>query len=265
MDQFTKWLSGELSTEEEVLSRGVVKVTLRLQGDDPNLLSSILDSYVSQYVDYRRSLEPEGKENAGGVTQSSVTVEPNEPPVPDATYKELQRLDADQHSYKAALQLIDSDKGVFRGFIPDDQMLGMSLLSRIQQRIIRLQINKQALFVSYYPESTEIRRVDEEIQDLRNDLREFLTELVRFSEKRREILLAQAGTSEVRVATAPKTDTQSDAVFVPRSPDTGALFMSGDGISVFWQKTSITRKPFLLRAKQYIKRIATKPWGPPLT
>ena len=159
IDQFTKWLSEELSTEEEVLSRGVVKVTLRLQGDDPNLLSSILTSYVSQYVDYRRSLEPERKENTADVALNPPSVETHESAVPDATYRELQRLDADQQSYKVALQLIDSDKGVFRGFIPDDQMLGMSLLSRLQQRIIRLQINKQALFVSFYPESTEIRRV----------------------------------------------------------------------------------------------------------
>ena len=192
-------------------------------------------------------------------------VEAHESAVPEAPYRELQKLDADQQSYKVALQLIDSDKGVFRGFIPDAQMLGMSLLSRLQERIIRLQIHKEALFVSYYPESREIRRSDEEIRDLRNDLREFLAEMVRFSQKRKEILLAQTRAAGVQMAKAPKIDTPPNALCGPQPPDTGALFVSSDGISVFWQKTSITRKPFLVRAKEYIKRMATKPWGTPKT
>jgi hypothetical protein len=263
--QFTKWLSEGLSTEEEILSRGLVKVTLRLQGDDPNLLSSILTSYVSQYLDYRRSLEPEKKENTADAVLNPPSVETHESAVPEAPDKELQKLDADQQSYKVALQLIDSDKGVFRGFIPDEQILGMSLLSRLQDRIIRLQIHKEALFVSFYPESREIRRSDEEIRDLRNDLREFLAEMVRFSQKRKEILLAQTRAAGVQMAKAPKIDTPPTALCGPQPPDTGALFVSSDGISVFWQKSSITRKPFLLRAKQYIKGMATKPWGTPKT
>jgi len=265
LDQFTKWLSEWLSVEAEELSPGLVKVTLRLQGDDTDFLSSVLSSYVLQYVNYRRSLEPERKEDAGGVTQNPATVEKHESAAPDATFRELQRLEADQQSYKVALQLIDGDKGVFSGFIPDEQMLGMSLLSRFQERIVRLQINKQALFVRYYPESAEIRRCDEEIQDLRNDLREFLEELVRFSQKRREILLAQTRATDTQMVRASKIDTQSDAVVGPRPPDTGALFLSSDGISIFWQKPSLARKPFLLRARQYIKRIATKLSGRHLT
>ena len=136
----------------------------------------------------------------------------------------MQRLDADEQSYQAALHLIDSDKGVFRGFIPDDQMLKMSLLSRFQQRILRLQINKEALFVNYYPESTEIKRVDEEITELRHDLRGFLVELVRFSEKRREILLAQTKTAtDVQMAKAPKIGSPFEEVRGPLPPpDTGA-------------------------------------------
>ena len=255
LDQFRNWLSEKLSAEVEELSPGLVKLTLRLQGDDTDFLSSVLSSYVSQYVNYRRSLEPERKEDTGAVTQNPATVETRESAVPDATYRELQRLDVDQQSYKLALQLIDSYKGVFRGFIPDDQMLGMSLLSRLQQRIILLQLNKEALFVRYYPASPEIRRVDEEIQGLQNDLREFLEEVVRFSQKRREILLAQTRrATDAQIARASKTDTPSPKVLSgPQPPDSGALFVSSDGILVFWQEPSITRKPLSFESEEIHK------------
>ena len=65
--------------------------------------------------------------------------------------------------------------------------------------------------------------------------------------------MAQTRATDTQMVRASKIDTQSVAVVGPRPPDTGALFVSSDGISIFWQKPSLARKPFLLRARQYIK------------
>ncbi len=253
-DQFRTWLSEELSSEAEV-SPGIVKATLRLRGDNPDFLSSVLTSYVSQYLDYRRSMEPVKKDPeraAAPVSQASRQESAANDPIP----RELERLQRDQQTAENALTLIESGKGVFSGFIPEGNIFGTPVPAQLQNRIVRLEMDKKALLVKYTPESREIRGIDQEIQGLRSDLRAFIVELLRLSEARRATLLARKAASlDVRTERAADAHTSPKEVACPQL-DIGALFVSSDGTCVFWQRPSVARKPLLVRTREYMRRLA---------
>jgi hypothetical protein len=253
-EQFRKWLSEGLSREVEV-SPGMARVALRLRGDDPDFLVSVLTSYVSEYIDYRRSLE------AGEKNTQATTATPDRKPSPegikaDPVSEELLRLDSDQKTYENALRLIDTKKGAFAGFIPDN-IRGISFLSRLQNRIVQMEINKTALLAKYTPEAREIRAIDEEIQDLRNELRAAIAELVKFSENRRGILLAVKANSNSSVAKTSEPEIRSRGLASNQAPDIGAAFIAGDGMCVFWQRPFITRKPLPLRLREYKDKLSS--------
>jgi hypothetical protein len=253
-DQFRTWLSEELSSQAEV-SPGIVKATLRLRGDNPDFLSSVLTSYVSQYLDYRRSMEPVKKDTerpAEPVAHAPRQESLADDPIP----RELERLQRDQQIAESALTLIDSGQGVFSGFIPEGNLFGTPVPAQLQNRIVRLEMDKKALLVKYTPESREVRGIDQEIQGLRSDLRAFIVELLRLSEARRTTLLARkAASPDVRTEIPTETHTSSKAVACPQL-DIGALFVSSDGTCIFWQRPSVAKKPLLVRTREYVRRLA---------
>jgi len=253
VENFTKWLSEGLSRDVEV-SPGMARIALRLRGDDPDFLVSVLTAYVSEYIDYRKSLETSEKDTrfTGPAPDEKL---PREVVKPDPVSEELQRLDSDQKTFENALRLINSEKGGLVGFIPYDNIRGMSFLSRLQNRIVQMEINKAALLAKYTPAAKEIRAVDREIQDLRDELRAAIEQLVKFSETRREILLAEKAGSRGPEPEASYPDTRSRDRASKQLSDIGAVLVAGDGMCVFWQRPFITRKPLPLRMREYKNKI----------
>jgi len=253
VDNFTKWLSEGLSSEVEV-APGMARVALRLRGDDPDFLVSVLTAYVSEYIDYRKSLETGEKD-----TRSTAPAPDEKPPrkvvKPDPISEELQRLGSDQKTYENALRLIDTEKGAFAGFVPYENIRGMPFLSRLQNRIVQMEINKAALLAKYTPAAREIRVVEREIQDLRDELRAAIAELVKFSETRRQILLAEKAGSNSPVPEPSFPDTRSRDLASKQLSNSGAVFVAGDGMCVFWQRPFIAKKPLPLRMREYKNKV----------
>jgi hypothetical protein len=103
----------------------------------------------------------------------------------------LQKIELQLRECELVLQLLDSGKGVFSGFVPDNNVTGISSLVRFQERIVQLEINKRALAVRFTPSSQEIQAIDVEIQGIKSAMRECVAANIRFFQKGRERLLAE--------------------------------------------------------------------------
>jgi len=116
------------------------------------------------------------------------------PPVmgsPESISRRLQKIELQLRECELVLQLLDSGKGVFSGFVPDNNITGISSLLRFQERIVQLEINKRALAVRFTPGSKELQAIDVEIQGVKTAMRECVAANLRFFQKGREQLLAQ--------------------------------------------------------------------------
>lgn len=189
-DQLEKWLVKRTSLSSEI-SPGMAKVAVQLRGDDPAFLGSVLDAYVCRYVDFRRTLEAESRKR---LQQAQLDARhSSETQSTEAISNQLQKIEFQERGSKLVLQLIDSGKGVFSGFVPDQSLTGVPSLTHFQDKIVQLEIKKRALATQYMPGSREIVVIDLEIQGVRSAMRECLVEHIQFLKKEREQLLAQKG------------------------------------------------------------------------
>jgi hypothetical protein len=250
-DDLEKWLCKKTYLSSEV-SGGMAKVALHLRGDDPAFLSSVLDAYVCRYVDYRRTLEAVSwNQEAGRHEQHSADTKSAE-----AISAQLQKIEFQQRGSKLALQLLDSGKGVFSGFVPDQSLTGVPSLTHFQDRIVQLEIKKRALATQYMPGSREIVVIDLEIQGVRSAMRECLAEHLQFLNKEREQLLAQKaeshhnGIPEVGSDQAPIKErcgiqpSRGDSWLVPR-----------DGLYVLRETPVIAQRPLLARTGHFANKL----------
>ena len=244
-DDLEKWLFKKTCLSSEI-SGGMAKVALHLRGDDPAFLSSVLDAYVCRYVEYRRTLEAVSwNQEAGRHEQHSAETKSAE-----AISTQLQKIEFQQRGSKLALQLIDSGKGVFSGFVPDQSLTGVPSLTHFQDKIVQLEIKKRALATQYMPGSREIAVVDLEIQGVRSAIRECLAEHLQFLNKQREQLLAQKaephhnGVPMVGPDQVPIKErcgiqpSRGDSWLVPR-----------DGLYVLRETPVIAQRPLLARTR----------------
>jgi hypothetical protein len=258
-DDLEKWLSKKTCLSSEV-SGGMAKVALHLRGDDPAFLSSVLDAYVCRYVDYSRTLEAVSwNQEAGRHEQNSAETIPVE-----AISAQLQKIEFQQRGSKLALQLIDSGKGVFSGFVPDQSLTGVPSLTHFQDKIVQLEIKKRSLAAQYMPGSREIVVIDLEIQGVRSAMRECLAEHLQFLNKEREQLLAQRDKTNYNGIPAVGRDqvpikgrcgiqsSRGDSWLVPR-----------DGLYVLRETPVIVQRPLLDRtghiANKLISHLAPLP------
>jgi len=109
----------------------------------------------------------------------------------EAIAQRLQKIELQLRECELILQLLDSRKGVFGGFVPDNNITGISSLANFQEKIVQLEIDKRALGVRFTPNSREIRAIDIEIQGIKSAMRECIEANLRFFQKGRERLLAQ--------------------------------------------------------------------------
>jgi hypothetical protein len=110
--------------------------------------------------------------------------------------RRLQEIELRLRECQLIIQLLDSGKGAFSGFVPENNITGISSLARFQEKIVQLEINKQALAVRFAPTSKEIQAIDQEIQGVKAAMRECVEANLRFFQKGREQLLDRKGTAE---------------------------------------------------------------------
>ena len=110
--------------------------------------------------------------------------------------RRLQEIELRLRECELIIQLLDSGKGVFSGFVPENNITGISSLARFQEKIVQLEINKKALAVRFAPTSKEIQAIDLEIQGVKAAMRECVEANLRFFQKGREQLLDRKATAE---------------------------------------------------------------------
>ncbi len=250
-DDLEKWLFKKTCLSSEV-SGGMAKVALHLRGDDPAFLSSVLDAYICRYVDYRRTLEAESwNQQARRHEQHSAETKPAE-----AISAQLQKIEFQQQGSKLALQLIDSGKGVFSGFVPDQSLTGVPSLTHFQEKIVQLEIKKRALATQYMPGSRELVVVDLEIQGVRSAMRECLSEHLQFLNKEREQLLAQKDESHhngIPVVGPDQVPIKERCGI--QSPRGDSWLVPRDGLYVLRETPVIAQRPLLARPGHFANKL----------
>ena len=105
--------------------------------------------------------------------------------------RQLQLVDAQRQGYALALELMRGRPGAFSGFFPERAIPGLSYIKSFEARIVDLEMRKKALGVRFKPKSREIQLIDQEINGIRDAMKEYIGEQIVFLQKRRETLCAQ--------------------------------------------------------------------------
>ncbi|MBI4966390.1 MAG: hypothetical protein HY913_24130 [Desulfomonile tiedjei] len=253
------WLRKSMSVDSEI-SNGVAKVSLSLQGDEPDLLKAVMDAYISSYAEHRLTLEAQGARPAREEPRDQAGLDG--PSLTKAAFEQLQKIELQQHGCELVLKLIDQGKGVFSGFVPDGSMAGTPSLSQFQEKIVQLEIKKRALEVQFTPNAREVRAVDLEIQGVKRAMRECLVEHLEFLKKGKEQVLVQNELSAPKnVPTRgphPNGDNGS-----PRheSASSDSWILIRDGLYMLRDTPRIGKKPLLVRAGDF-KRSAVAYFSP---
>jgi len=259
---YVKWLAENLSMHPEI-SGGTAKVTLRLQGQEPELLKAVLDTYVQRYVDYRLSLDTQSNGRAEEPLPSSDPLAGTKGT--DPIIDRLADIELRERACKLAVKLIDSGKGVFSGFVPETNLMGLSSLAKFQDKIVQLEITKRALLVKFTPNSREIAALDSEIQGVRKAMREYLGEHLRFLKEGREDLMAQRREQQHKRGPVTGGGKASPAEFRGRLENGDAWFAVRDGLYMLRSRPVVTGKPLLVHAAQYKDRLMAYFSGSPVT
>jgi hypothetical protein len=260
-EDLEKWLAKRTYLTSNV-SEGMALVALRLRGDDPDLLSSVLDAYICRYVDYRRTVEAESRKQVRQTRRRESN--PADTNSTEAISAQVQKIDFQEQGSKLALQLIDSGRGVFSGFVPDQSLTGVPSLTHFQDKIIQLEIKKKALATQYMPGSREIVVVDLEIQGVRSAMRECLVEHLQFLQKEREQLIARRDGPDHYVSPLAGHDQVLDKARCGPQPTGGdSWLVPRDGLYVLREKPVIAQRPLLARTGHLANRLIAYLAPPP--
>ena len=244
--EFIKWLV-KASALETDNSSVPARITLKLTGKDPKFLKAVSENYIRSYVEFRRTIPAPVLSQVNSSSQiDGSTV----PPVLKTISERLQTFEIQEREYELALNLIDSGKSHFAGFIPKESMVEANSLAHFQQKIVQLELTKNSLLLKYAPESREVRTVEAEIQAARKAMRQCLVEQLRFVKHNRELLLTQKMelekglTAPVEMRPKPQHPDQSESA-AKRVVTTDAPVSLGNGLYLVWDKPALTEKPLL--------------------
>lgn len=249
---FIKWFLKSSSLDADG-SSVPARIALRLAGHDPAFLKAVSENYVRAYVDYRRTVQsPEAFDSKG---DSKIGHPNSEDSSVKAISERLKNFDIQEREYELALRLLDSGKSPFSGFIPKDSMVEPGSLVNFQQKIVQLEINKNSLLTRFAPESREVRSVEEEIQAVREGMRQCVIEQLRFVKQNKEMLVAQKSgpekvsseSAETKPSVAPPTAVKFGAV----NRD-NPIFIA-DGLYLLWDNVSVVDKPFSAKLGDFFK------------
>ena len=174
----------------------------------------------------------------------------------EAISAHLQKIEFQERGSKLALQLIDSGKGVFSGFVPDQSLTGVPSLTHFQDKIVQLEIKKRALATQYMPGSREIVVIDLEIQGVRSAMRECLAEHLQFLKKEREQLLAQkdeAYHNGIPMAGPDQAPIKERCGI--QSPPGDSWLVPRDGLYVLRETPVIAQRPLLARSGHFANKL----------
>jgi hypothetical protein len=136
---------------------------------------------------------------------------------------QLAKLDVQWKEYDLLLRLMASRRGVFRGFLPGARVPELSFLPAFQSKIVELEIKKKALAVRYKPRSREIRTVAQEIDGVREAMKDYVAEHLVFLKKRKETLLTRRAKLEGLLKTiGPNKKAETAPYLKKTSPDRAA-------------------------------------------
>ena len=175
----------------------------------------------------------------------------------EAISAHLQKIDFQERGSKLALQLIDSGKGVFSGFVPDQSLTGVPSLTHFQDKIVQLEIKKRALATQYMPGSREIVVVDLEIQGVRSAMRECLVEHLQFLQKEKEQLVGLGGNGPDHYGTplAGHDQVLHKAPCGPQPTGGDSWLVPRDGLYVLREKAVIAQRPLAPQTGHFANRL----------
>jgi len=244
--EFIKWFVKASSLEvDNAAAPG--RLTMKLTGKDPKFLKAVSENYVRSYVDFRRTIQPAAPAqdpNAPAVHENAA------PPVLNTLNDRLQIFDIQEREYELAVNLLDSGKSPFSGFLPRDHMVDANSLGHFQQKIVQLELAKNSLKLKYAPESREVRTLEAEIQAARKGMRQCIVEQLRFVKHNKELLLTQK--MELEKGLIAPSDVRPKPLQPPAAPvkqfvGTDAPVPLGNGLYLIWDYPSLTDKPLLSR------------------
>ncbi|MGC8906332.1 MAG: hypothetical protein ACP5M0_02700 [Desulfomonilaceae bacterium] len=255
--EFIKWFVKASSLETDS-SSVPARITLKLTGKDPKFLKTVSENYVRSYVEFRRTVP------TPAVMQASASNPPDHaaaPPALKTINERLQTFDIQEREYELALNLIDSGKSHFAGFIPKESMVEANSLAHFQQKIVQLELTKNSLSLKYAPESRELRTVEAEIQAARKAMRQCLVEQLRFVKHNKELLLTQKMELEkglVAPAEAkPQTPQAPQPAPVKQAVSADGPVPLGNGLYLIWDAPSLKEKPLLSKVGDAAGRLAS--------
>ncbi|AFM23657.1 hypothetical protein [Desulfomonile tiedjei] len=240
---YASWFNKNLSITQETFGpRASVKLTLK--GKDPEAVKQLLDTYVTQYADYRREIEAESKELAEPRSSEESVAVPNKEI--QMLMERLEALERQERNCALALTLIDSGRGVFSGFVSGNDLTGIPALAKFQEKIVELEISKKSLLVRFTPKSREVMAVDQEIKGIKSAMREYIEAHLHFLKRGRLELIAQRHDLEQKgepVRSREEDSTQKRHSRVNRDPR--FLFAMQDGTQVFREGPTKVKKAIL--------------------
>ncbi|MGP8284210.1 MAG: hypothetical protein ACLQT6_16040 [Desulfomonilaceae bacterium] len=244
--EFESWLSKSIAFEPDFNS-GQNRIALKLTGHDPSFLKGVLQDYVGSYVDLRHAIDSRSKEKVQTATQQSAENSAKEKSAQNMDER-LKKLDALKYEYKLALKLMESGSGSFAALSSDTNNGVSKTLSKFQDKIIQLEIERSSLETRYTPQSREIKSIDFQIQGVKGLMKQYLVEQIDYLKKDRDLLVAQKNelegkTTETQLSAEPKNLGKPAGMLA-----TGAKwYMLNDGLSVITESPFITSKPFLAK------------------
>lgn len=233
---------------EPIISADKAIVKLQLSGEDPAFLKQALNSYVKKFTEYRRIVE----EETANLNNSSRSQE-HSGNVSEQLADQIQKLDIQLRECELAMKIPAQRKGVFSGFISGGTINSIPALAHFQDKIVKLEINKRALSVHFTPGSREIKNIDAEIGELKNAMRECLSEHLHFLHKSKEILVAKKQEVESRRAESTEKKSQCTGVF----PNGDTWFFINTGLHIIQDQPVVSRRPIVQRAKEYWNAVPT--------
>jgi len=253
--EFAKWLGETLSFQTEA-SGGVGKVTLRLSGDQPDFLKTVMAAYLDGFAERRRLMETQAR-SMSQVRPRGELIESKLSPA-KSLEEQIEKIELQRQRYQLALHFLDTGTGAFSGFMPDGSVTGASSLAHFQDRIVQLEIKKRGLAVQFTPMSREIRSVDLEIQGVKRAMRECLAEQIAFLKKGKEELLATHQAAETD--SAPKSNhtgaAQGKSLSNDEVQDKNGWFVIKAGLFMLRDQPDVTKKPLLVKAGHLTQRLA---------
>ncbi len=246
-----QWLSQRLTVTPRP---EVGMATISMTGTDPDLLTKVVTSYVKQYTDYRRALLE--REQQVAVNRSNPAAPEHQKSAPAQVLTALQSLDSQLEGCRLVLQLMDSGTGAFRGFLPENNTVGIPALSLFQSKIEELEIKKRLLALRYQLQSREIRAVEQEIGAVRSAMKERLRQQQLFLEKRKQVLLTQKESLE---SDTKRTAASSEMIGQNRHAQIGEKTSQAavQNCVQLQGKPFIAKKPLVIEAGDYAKAFFT--------